>query len=189
MNKFLKLFSLLSLAFLFSFSTIKDKKVIVIDAGHGGNDVGISKNGISEKDIVLDIAKKIKELNKNEKIEIILTRDSDAYSTLVGRTDFINKLKPSMVISLHVNNSQNAEKTGNVIYAKPAIFDFAKKLASKFSDCKVEEANLHLLKNSESPAMLLELGYMSNENDRNYLSSEEGKNEISRKIIAFINEH
>lgn len=189
MNKFLQLFSLVFLGLLLSFTNFNDKKIIVIDAGHGGNDLGISKNGISEKDIVLDIAKRIKELNKNEKIEIVLTRDSDAATTLTGRTDLINKLKPSMVISLHINNSKNAETNGNIIYTKPETFDFAKNLASKFGDCKIEEANLHLLRNSESPAILLELGYLSNEKDRTYLNSEAGKDEISRKVMAFINEH
>ena len=94
-----------------------------------------------------------------------------------------------MVISLHVNNSKNTESSGNIIYTKPETFDFAKNLASKFGDCKIEEANLHLLRNSKSPAMLLELGYMSNETDRTYLTSETGKDEISRKVIGFINEH
>lgn len=189
MNKFLKLFSLVFLALLFSFTTSNNKKIIVIDAGHGGNDLGINKNGITEKDIVLDIAKRIKELNKNENVEIVLTRDSDVYTTLDGRSAFINKLKPSMVISLHLNNSKNTETKGNLIFTKPAVFDLAKKLAAKFDHCKVEEQNLHLLRNSESPAMLLELGYLSNEADRNYLNSEQGKNETSRKILAFINEH
>lgn len=189
MNRFFKLFSLLLVGILLSFNSFNDKKIIVIDAGHGGNDLGISKNGIAEKDIVLDIAKRIKELNKNEKIEIVLTRETDVATTLTGRADFINKLKPTMVISLHVNNSKNAERNGNIIYAKPQTFDFAKSLASKFGDCKIEEVNLHLLRNSKSPAMLLELGYMSNETDRTYLNSEAGKEEISKKIIAFINEH
>ena len=189
MNRFFKLFSLLFLGILLSFTTFKDKKIIVIDAGHGGTDLGVSKNGISEKDIVLDIAKRIKALNKNENIEIVLTRESDAATTLTGRTDLINKLKPSMVISLHINNSKNTETAGNLIFAKPETFDFAKNLALKFGDCKIEEANLHLLRNSKSPAMLLELGYMSNERDRTYLNSEAGKDEISRKVIAFINEH
>ena len=189
MDRFFKLFSLLFLGILLSFTTFNDKKIIVIDAGHGGTDLGVSKNGISEKDIVLDIAKRIKALNKNENIEIVLTRESDAATTLPGRTDLINKLEPSMVISLHVNNSKNTESSGNIIYTKPETFDFAKNLASKFGDCKIEEANLHLLRNSKSPAMLLELGYMSNERDRTYLTSDTGKDEISRKVIAFINEH
>ena len=189
MNKFLQLFSLISLGLLLSFTNFTDKTIIVIDAGHGGTDLGTSKNGIAEKDIVLDIAKRIKALNKNEKIEIVLTREADAATTLAGRTDFINKLKPSLVLSLHVNNSKNTESTGNKIYTKPANFDFAKNLATKFGDCKIEDANLHLLRNSESPTMLLELGYLSNVTDRTYLSSQAGKDEISRKILAFLNEH
>lgn len=189
MIKYFKLFSLLFLAFALSFTTFNDKKIIVIDAGHGGNDLGVSRDGVNEKEIVLDIAQRIQKLNKSEKVEIILTRDSDDYKTLVGRTDFINNLKPSMVISLHVNNSKNSETSGHAIFAKPATVDLAKKLAAKFGDCKIEDANLHLLRNAESPAMLLELGYMSSEKDRNYLNSEQGKNETSQKILEFLNEN
>lgn len=189
MNRFFKLFSLVFLALLFSFTSINNKKLIVIDAGHGGNDLGVNRTGINEKDIVLDIAKKVQKLNKNENIEIVLTRDSDTYTALTGRVEFINKLKPTMVISLHVNNSTNAETKGNLIFAKPAAFDLAAQLATKFGNCKVEDQNLHLLRNSEAPTMLLELGYMSNIEDRNYLNSEEGKNEVSTKILNFINEH
>ncbi len=190
MNKFFKLFGLFSFSFLLlSFSGFNDKKIIVIDAGHGGKDLGVNKNGISEKQIVLDIAQRIQKLNKNEKVEIILTRDSDDYKTLVGRTDLINKLKPAMVISLHVNNSKNVGTRGNLIYAKPTNFDSAKKLATKFGDCKVEEADLHLLRNSEAPAMVLELGYLSNVEDQNYLNSKQGRIETSKKILEFITEN
>ena len=189
MNKFFKLFGLVFLGILLSFTTFNNKKIIVIDAGHGGTDLGTNKNGISEKEIVLDIAKKIKELNKNKKIEIILTRDSDDHTSLVDRTDLINKLKPEMVISLHVNSSKNGNTSGTMIFTKPTNFDSAKKLASKFGDCKIEQANLHLLRNSEAPAMVVEMGYMSNVEDRNYLNSEQGRNETSKKILEFISEN
>lgn len=186
MNKVFKLLSLLSLVILFSFTTTKDKKIIIIDAGHGGKDLGANRNGVSEKDVVLDIAKRIKALNKNQEVEIILTRDSDELLSLSDRSDLGNKIKPAMVLSLHVNNSTNADQSGNEIYTKTAHLDLAKKLASKFGDCKISERDLHLLRNSESPTMLLELGYISNEKDRNFLNSDEGKNEIATKILEFI---
>lgn len=188
MNKIFKLFGVCFLICFFSFTSIDGKKVIVIDAGHGGNDSGANINEIKEKDIVLSIANKIKELNTNKNIEIILTRDSDTYKSLSYRTDFIKKLNPDLVISLHINNSSNTQKKGQEIYTKTENGDLAKKLALKFGDCKISSPNLHLLKNSTTPTIYLELGFMSNIEDRYFLSSSTGLEENSTKIIAFINE-
>jgi N-acetylmuramoyl-L-alanine amidase len=100
--------SIFSIAFL-SFTPV-DKKLIIIDAGHGGNDMGANRNGIYEKNIVLNIGKEIQKFNQvQDKYEVILTRDNDTYSQLAERTDLINKLNPEMVISLHVNNSAKPE--------------------------------------------------------------------------------
>ena len=63
MKNLLRIMSVVALVVLLSFSFSKEKKIVVIDAGHGGNDLGANRNGISEKEIVLNIAKKIKALN------------------------------------------------------------------------------------------------------------------------------
>lgn len=188
MNRIFKLTGFLLLAVLFSFTTLNNKKIIIIDAGHGGQDLGVNKDGINEKDIVLDLAKRIQKANKNKNVEIILTRNSDEFKSLSQRTELGNKIKPAMILSLHVYNSTNVEKNGFVLYAKPEHSSLSKKLATKFDHCDVLSPELFLLRNSESPALYLELGYMSNQNDRNYLDSESGKSEITQKITAFISE-
>lgn len=188
MNRIFKLTGFLLLAVLFSFTSLNNKKIIVIDAGHGGQDLGVNKDGISEKDIVLDLAKRIQKENKNQNVEIILTRNSDEFKSLSQRTELGNKTKPVMILSLHVNNSKNAQTKGKLIYATPEHTDLAKKLAAKFDNCEISSPNLFLLRNSESPAVYLEVGYLSNQDDRNYLNSESGKSEITQKIIAFISE-
>ena len=102
--------SLASTAIL-SFSPI-NKKIIVIDAGHGGNDIGATYKGVSEKEIVLNVASQIKKLNDSQdEYEIILTRDSDNYAGLSDRTAMINKLNPEMVISLDLNRTPEGETT------------------------------------------------------------------------------
>lgn len=87
---------------------------IVIDAGHGGADLGAnSPDGQLEKDLTLSIVKKIKALNKNEQLQIILTRSTDEMINVVDRANKINALKPDLLISIHLNsvtpaNSSNA---------------------------------------------------------------------------------
>lgn len=189
--KLLSLF-LFSTAFL-SFTPIK-KKYIVIDAAHGGNDLGATFNGISEKEIVLNIAKEIHEINEvQEKYEVFLTRTSDEYKTLTERTHKINELDPVMVISLHVNSTpeKDTPKQGHEIFVQNSEDSkkIADKIIKKLGSCNVTEGNLHILKKSKAPAVLIELGYINNQKDREYLTSEKGRKEIAQKFVDFFNEY
>jgi N-acetylmuramoyl-L-alanine amidase len=171
----------------------RNKKTIVIDAGHGGRDFGTQIDGKLESKIVESIAKKIKLLNSKNEIEIILLRDNDSFIGLKERVDAINKINPDLLISLHVNSSNNKEENGAIAY----IFsenEFYKKsiksaeiLKNTFNKGEVKNGNFFIIKNSNCPAVLLELGYLSNENDKEYLTSENGKNEIANKIFNYLN--
>ena len=90
------------------------KKVIVIDVGHGGNDPGaIGVNNIQEKDVVLNIAKEILMLNKtifNNQWDIYLTRYKDTLISLSDRSRLAKSLKADVFVSLHCNASSNNSK-------------------------------------------------------------------------------
>lgn len=190
MKKLLSIFGVLLLGLLLSFSMLKDKKVIVIDAGHGGSDLGANREGIYEKDITLNIAKKIKQLNDSEDIEIILTREDDSYPSLQQRAEKINEINPDMVISIHVNSSAKVtDKKGVEIYFKndDTSKELAEKLASKFDNCPIRKENLYLFKNSKAPVLMLETGFIGHSEDRNYLAGEDGQSDIAQKILSFIN--
>lgn len=185
--------SIFSTVFL-SFTPL-NKKYIIIDAGHGGNDNGAVYGRFSEKDITLKIAKEIQKLNgKQDQYEVILIRNEDTYPTLSERTNQINKLNPEMVISLHVNTSSQEEtsKHGTEIYVQNA--EDSKKLAGKiykkFNVRKIEERNnLHILRETKAPAVLVELGFINNSADRAYITSENGQKEIAKKFVDIINEN
>lgn len=182
---------LFAVAFL-SFKPI-DKKIIVIDAGHGGQDKGATFEKASEKQIVLDIASKIKEINNSQsKYEVVLTRDDDSYPSLTERTDKINSLNPEMVISLHVNRTPEIEtsKNGHEIYIQnsEASKNIADKISKKLGNCSISEKNLHILRESKAPAVLVELGFINNTEDRKYVTSQKGQKEIAQKFVEFFNE-
>jgi len=192
--KAVKLFaiSLFSTALL-SFVPVK-KKYIVIDAGHGGKDIGVTVDGITEKEIVLNIAKQIHEINESqEKYEVFLTRAADEYKTLEERTDKINELNPVMVISLHLNGTpeKDTQKQGYELFIQDSgdSKKIADKISQKLGNCSIAECNLHILRESKSPAVLIELGYLNNKKDRTYLSSEQGQKEIAQKFVDFFNEY
>lgn len=90
--------------------------IIVIDPGHGGKDPGaVSKNGTKEKDINLEISKKLKDIFTKEsdgKIEVYLTRDTDKFISLRKRSEFANKKKADIFLSIHANFTENARKEG-----------------------------------------------------------------------------
>lgn len=184
--------SIFSTAFL-SFTPI-NKKYIVIDAGHGGNDFGATYGEILEKNIALSVAKEIRKINESQnQYEVILTRDSDSYPTLAERTDLINKLNPEMVISLHVNSSPEKERSDNGFEVYVQNSDVSKELAGKiykkFNARKISESNLHMLKETKAPAVLVELGFINNSDNRNYITSEKGQKEIAQKFVEIINEY
>lgn len=184
--------SAFSASFL-SFTPIH-KKYIVIDAGHGGNDMGSIYGKFSEKEITVNIANEIKKLNENQdQYEVILTRDSDAYPTLQERTAMINKLNPEMVISLHMNSDPQKESTkeGTELYIQntDGSKKLAEKISKKFDVRKIEERNLHMLRETKAPAVLVELGFINNTKDREYVTSEKGQKEIAQKFTEIIREY
>ncbi len=186
MNRFI--FSIFAVV-VFFLSFTKTPKTIVIDAGHGAQDLGAVVNQVSEKDITLAVAQQIQKLNSNSDVKIILVRNDDSYPSLSNRVEMINKLNPDLVISLHANfNPKNKEVSGAEVYVQNAAISksFGEKLAGKFNNCAVSQKNLIMLKNSLSPAVLLEMGYLSNAQDREYLQSENGQKETAQKILDFI---
>jgi N-acetylmuramoyl-L-alanine amidase len=193
MKSLIKFIGLALLTLTMAFTSV-DKKVIVIDVSHGGKDNGTMIDEFKEKDISLSIANKIKALNKNSNIEIILTRDGDQFVTLNERTQQINALKPDMVISLHTNAHQNQHKNGIEIFIsddnqqKEKSHDLALRLSDNFKDQNVEikKAGFYLLKNVEYPIALVELGFLTNENDRQVLTSEKGQIAIAEKLLKVL---
>lgn len=177
----------------------KHKQIIVIDAGHGGKDHGKKVDDVSESEIVEKIAKRIKSLNSNSNIEIILLREDDSFISLTDRVNRINEINPSILISLHINTSNHSDQNGvsayvsseNEFYEKSIII--ANKLIENISKYKLnkretKDANLYVLKNSKCPSVTLEIGYLTNDNDREYLTTENGVNEISKGILNFLNQ-
>ncbi len=89
-------------------------KRIVIDPGHGGSDPGaIGPSGSLEKDLTLDIAKRLAALIRdNLKVEVYLTRDTDTYVALEERTAFANTKKADLFVSIHLNAARNHTLSG-----------------------------------------------------------------------------
>ena len=102
MKNILQIIAVATFLILVSF-TPKNKKTVILDVGHGGTDRGSIHNELSEKDIVLSIAKKVQDLNKDKQLNLILTRDIDHFVSLNNRVNLANEKAADLLLSLHAN--------------------------------------------------------------------------------------
>jgi N-acetylmuramoyl-L-alanine amidase len=174
--------------------------VIIVDAGHGGNDQGAQVGeGMTEKELTLSIARRIQKAGEARNIKVILTRTDDQSLSLADRVLIANRHNADLFISLHTNfNSQNTGASGieAIISEQNPKFEESKVWSDKFvkelralNGVKmngVMTADFYVLSKNSIPAVLLELGYLSNKTDNTYLSDQKNQELISQSIIAAV---
>ncbi|GLB51761.1 N-acetylmuramoyl-L-alanine amidase [Neptunitalea chrysea] len=219
------------------------KFVVVLDAGHGGEDPGKVSHGYNEKDIALKIVLAIgKELEKDPKIKVVYTRKTDVFVELVERGRIANKANADLFISVHCNahnsnasgtetyvlglhgnkkNFEVAKSENEVIFLEDnyktnyAGFDInspeatinitigqeenlsqsielAKYIQNKFTNALkrknrgVKQAAFVVLHQTIMPSVLIETGFITNTEERNFLKSTNGQSKISHAIVEAI---
>lgn len=182
-------------------STKIRNKVIIIDPGHGGNDTGALRNNILEKDLTLEIALKVRqELRDKGFNNIILTRNCDKTLALADRVTIANDNNADIFVSIHINSSVKTEVNGiETHYYSERGYDVAKVIHKELMD-NVEaydrglfKSKFYVINHTEAPAVLLELGFISNEQERNLLTSEKRQKDsaeaIADGIVNYLMEH
>lgn len=163
---------------------------VVIDAGHGGSDYGAIRNGVNEKDITLDVSKRVEALLKKEGYAVQMTRTNDTYVSLQGRVDTSEAFEPDIFISIHVNSSVKPEITGiETHYYHQESMNLAQTVHSSMAS-KIDSKNRGLFKSkfyvinhTTAPAILVEIGFISNDNERSQLVSEKRKQDTAKAIV------
>ncbi|MEO6538523.1 MAG: N-acetylmuramoyl-L-alanine amidase [Ferruginibacter sp.] len=183
----------------------KDKTIkVVIDAGHGGTDGGgISPlDGTKEKDLSLDLLKKIKALNQDENIKLLYTRETDISQSPKEKAELVNKLGADLFISIHVNSEPKSARpkgTGLIIWVSRNEFNnselsklFASALIASFQNNyeipvpenpMQQQKGIWVLQATKCPAVLIEAGFLSNEKDLTYLKSDEGQTQFAKNVL------
>lgn len=96
---------------------IKKFREVVVDAGHGGKDPGaIGRNGLREKEVVLDISRKLKENLEKAGIKVVMTRDQDEFISLEERTEIASLSNADLFVSIHANSSRSRAANGLEVY-------------------------------------------------------------------------
>ena len=174
-----------------------DKKIIVIDAGHGGTDPGSIDEGIEEKDINLQIAIKLKEAMLKKGYQVVMTRYKDVAISLHNRAKLANQSKGDIFISIHQNSFKDSSIHGIEIFYNPDKGPLDKKLASCLQESLINQTKAKnrqirsdrdfvVIRESNMPACLIESAYLSNEKERNLIITDEYQNKIVDGIIQGI---
>lgn len=191
---------LLKMCIIFGQETSAQKR-IVIDVGHGGKDSGaIGVNGIQEKDVVFDIANAILKLNDelDKPKDIYLTRYTDMLISLSDRSKLAKALKADLFVSLHCNHSDNPNARGVEVYVAGATSKYSddatwlafqlqaalnKKLG--YESRGVKFANFQVLRGTidDCPSILLELGFLSNEDEGLHIREKDNILAIALSIL------
>lgn len=173
----------------------EQKRCVVIDAGHGGADPGkVSVDGSLEKDINLQIALKLQKFLQMQDIDAVLTRESDAglydedasnkkVQDMKNRVNIIEEKKPDLTVSIHQNSYHEEYVHGAQVFYY-AGSEESKELAQRLQQVLAAELDpdntrqakandsYYLLKKTSSPIVIVECGFLSNNEEAQKLSSD-----------------
>lgn len=172
------------------------KKFIILDPGHGGSDHGAIRGDISEKDITLDVAKRVRTLLEKKGYEVFMTREIDETLSLQERVEISENLIPDLFISIHVNSSNSDAPNGiETHYYKENSLTLAKTVhASMLNNVQANNRGLfkskfYVINHTTAPAILLEIGFMSNPIERVQLITEIRKQATAKAIAEGIDDY
>lgn len=208
---------------------------IVVDAGHGGSDPGaIGRSGLREKDVTLDIAKRLGSLLKAAGFEVVYTRSADRFISLEGRVDIANNSRADLFISIHANANRVRSLNGFEVYCvsfqpkdyrralqaaqvrapviegaqllrptlnlKTILWDMlysanrAESMALATDICRsvrenltarligIKSANFYVLKGARMPALLVEVGFLSNAEEERMIKNASYRQQLANAI-------
>ena len=188
-------------------------KVIYLDAGHGGYDPGASYFGISEKSLTLAIQSRVKAKLEAEGYQVVTTRTSDTYVDLTDRSRAANASESDIFVSIHINASGSSAAQGietyyyqpyaeypsriNATYhANPTRLSMSDTLANAIQSSLinatgaqnqgVKRQTFAVLRETTAPAVLLELGFLSNPQEAARLNTSAYQETLANAIVAGI---
>lgn len=190
--------------------------VWVLDAGHGGRDVGCESKKFQEKDITLEVTKEVAALIRKHKpgIKLILTRETDEYISLDERCQKANRANADLFLSIHVNTVEwkpllsgtetffastkglsdavlQSAQSRNLPKSELLAWLLQKNYyeAGRPTDRGAKPEVLYVLRHTMMPAVLTEIGFLSNLKDEAYMTSKKGQREIALCIYNALAEY
>ena len=188
-------------------------KIVYLDAGHGGYDPGASYFGISEKSLTLAIQSRVKAKLEAEGYQVVTTRTSDTYVDLTDRSRAANASESDIFVSIHINASGSSAAQGIETYYYQPYAEYPSRINATYhanstrlsmSDTLanaiqsslinatgaqnqgVKRQTFAVLRETTAPAVLLELGFLSNPQEAARLNTSAYQETLANAIVAGI---
>src|SRR5699024_7435787 len=171
---------------------------IFIDPGHGGSDPGATANRLKEKDLTLDISKRVERLLISAGYNVIMTRTDDRYLALEQRSQMANDANADLFMSIHINagggsgietwwndnNSNPKESEQLASYVQSAILKSTKAADRDVKGRVPNRGNFHVTREPNMPSALVEVGFIDTKSDADNLKN---KNFLQRAAEGIAN--
>jgi N-acetylmuramoyl-L-alanine amidase len=174
--------------------------VVAIDPGHGGKDPGaIGATGLVEKDVVLDVGLRLRDALRRQGVRTVMTRESDVFVDLADRVPIALRAGATVFVSVHANATTRGVIRGvETYYLKPTSVLLATLIQEELGrslgipDRGIRTANFKVLRDSPVPAVLVEVGYLTNLEDEALLRTPAFRQRVAeaigRGVVRFISQ-
>lgn len=167
---------------------------VILDAGHGAHDRGArALSGMNEKDVALDVAKRMKPLLQRAGFRVIMTRDRDVFIPLSQRVATSNRAWGSIFVSVHFNWARRRGAQGiETFYYSNQSRRLAGNIQQEIlrtyrtTNRGVKSARFYVLRNNRRPAVLLELGFLSNPYDNKMAQNSRHRQRLAEAAVRGI---
>lgn len=164
---------------------------VVIDAGHGGKDGGSVWNGLVEKKLCLDVAKRVEAGLKSRGVKTVMTRRTDTFVELAQRARIANRVPSSVFVSIHFNGSRRTIISGGEVYYRSTRGRILASSVSRSIKNSVTggtrgifHADYKVLRETRMPAVLVECGYISNKREAQRCADPSHRQKLADAIVS-----
>ncbi len=174
--------------------------VVAIDPGHGGKDPGaIGATGLVEKDVTLDVGLRLRDALRRQSVRTVMTREADVFVDLQDRVPIALRAGATVFVSVHANSTTRGVIRGvETYYLKPNSVLLATWIQEELGrslgipDRGIRTANFKVLRDSPVPAVLVEVGYLSNLEDEALLRTaafrQRAAEAVARGVVRFVSQ-
>jgi N-acetylmuramoyl-L-alanine amidase len=164
--------------------------LIVLDAGHGGSDPGAQRGDVQEKELTMQIVAKLRKQLEARGLRVRLTRADDTYISLEDRVKITNATQPDAFVSVHINSLETNNQINGVetYYQNEQSKDLAQLIHNSLvsglgvPDRSVRKARFYVINHTPVPAVLAEVGFISNKDERDKLVSSDYQKQIAASL-------
>lgn len=170
--------------------SLKGLRTVVLDAGHGGSDPGAQRGDVQEKDLTMAITNRLKKYLESHGVKVRMTRSDDTFVSLEDRVRICRESHPDAFVSIHINSLETDRDIKGIetYYQTEPSRALADKIhiklvdGLKVPDRSVRKARFYVVNHSEQPAVLAEVGFISNKDERDKLISSDYQEKIAESV-------